>query len=178
MPSASCCFLLVFCFSENPYQMKSKCSETFWQFFLEGNRSRKLRGSSRRPTGAPQATRARHPPGTPWCLVGPMWHLFAWFQRWKIIYIQKPPKVNLDEFLRRRKPLYLHDLNYSPFSAPYQRGGHHRRPSSSSRWSPWWGGSSSPSGLRVCTSSYVFYLSLSLVFLIWHDLDVSRALLI
>ena len=36
-----------------------------------------------------------------------------------------------------------------------------RWPSSSSRCSPWRGGSSSPSGLRVCTSSYVFGLSLS-----------------
>ena len=32
--------------------------------------------------------------------------------------------------------------------------------------------------LRVCSSSYVFDLSLTLLFLIWHDLDVSRALLI
>ena len=53
-----------------------------------------------------------------------------------------------------------------------------RWPSSSSRWSPWRGGSSSPSGLRVCTSSYVFDLSLSLLFSLWHDLDVSRALLL
>ena len=36
-------------------------------------------------------------------------------------------------------------------------------PSSSSRCSPWRGGSSSPSRLRVCTSSYVFDLSLSRV---------------
>ena len=37
-----------------------------------------------------------------------------------------------------------------------------------------------PRGLRVCTSSYVFdlSLSLSLVFLICHDLDVPRALLL
>ena len=34
-------------------------------------------------------------------------------------------------------------------------------PSSSSWRSPWRGGSSSPLGLRVCTSSYVFDLSLS-----------------
>ena len=34
-----------------------------------------------------------------------------------------------------------------------------RWPSSSSRCSPWRGGSSSPSGPRVCTSSYVFDLS-------------------
>ena len=40
---------------------------------------------------------------------------------------------------------------------------HDRWPSSSSRRYPWRGGSSSPSGLRVCTSSYVFDLSLSCV---------------
>lgn len=34
------------------------------------------------------------------------------------------------------------------------------------------------SGLRVFTCSYVFDISLSLVFLRWHDLDVSRYLLI
>ena len=48
-------------------------------------------------------------------------------------------------------------------------GNHHRRPSSSSRRSPWWGGSSSPSGLRVCTGSYMFDLSLS------HVLDMARS---
>ena len=42
-------------------------------------------------------------------------------------------------------------------------GNPHWWPSSSSRRSPWRGGSSSPSGLRVCTSSYVFDLSLSRV---------------
>ena len=41
-------------------------------------------------------------------------------------------------------------------------GTHPRCPSSSSQRSPWRGGSSSPSRLRVCTSSYVFDLSLSL----------------
>ena len=39
----------------------------------------------------------------------------------------------------------------------------HRWPTSSSRRSPWRGGSSSPSGLRVCTSIYVFDLYLSRV---------------
>ena len=37
----------------------------------------------------------------------------------------------------------------------------HRWPSSSSRRYPWRGGSSSPSRLRICTSGYVFDLSLS-----------------
>ena len=66
-----------------------------------------------------------------------------------------------------------------PVPAPCRRGGISLRwPSSSSRRSPWRGGSSSPSGLRVCTSSYVFDLSLSLVFWRWYDLDVPRALLL
>ena len=47
-------------------------------------------------------------------------------------------------------------------------------PSSSSWRSPWRGGSSSPSGLRVCTSSYVFDLSLSCswfgTILMYHEL--------
>ena len=55
------------------------------------------------------------------------------------------------------------------FWHPAGGGNHHRRPSSSSRWSPWRGGSSSPSGLRVCTSSYVFDLFLS------HVLDLARS---
>ena len=53
----------------------------------------------------------------------------------------------------------------SPFQHPAEGGDHHQWPSSSSRRPPRWGGSSPPSGLRVCTSSYVFNLSLSLVFL-------------
>ena len=55
------------------------------------------------------------------------------------------------------------------FRHPAGGGNHHRRPSSSSRRSPWRGGSSSPSWLRVCTSSYVFDLSLSRV------LDLARS---
>ena len=55
------------------------------------------------------------------------------------------------------------------FWHPTGGGNPHRWPSSSSRRSPWRGGSSSPSGLRVCTSSYVFDLSLSRV------LDLARS---
>ena len=55
------------------------------------------------------------------------------------------------------------------FRHPAGGGNHHRRPSSSSRRSPWRGGSSSPSRLGVCTSSYVFDLSLSRV------LDMARS---
>ena len=48
-----------------------------------------------------------------------------------------------------------------PFRHPAGGGIPHRWSSSSSPRSPWRGGSSSPLGLRVCTSSYVFDLSLS-----------------
>ena len=58
VPSVSWCFLLVFYFEENQYQMESKRSETFWWFFLDqktpvGPR-KYLRGA---PRGA-QPTRA------------------------------------------------------------------------------------------------------------------------
>jgi hypothetical protein len=54
---------------------------------------------------------------------------------------------------------------------PARGGNHHRRPSSSSRRPPWRGGRSSASRLRVCTSSYVFDISLSLS----HDLVRARS---
>ena len=73
-------------------------------------------------TWAPRGTRACLGGGAPWCLVGPLWPFFTWFQCQKIIYLQKPPKVILDEFLRRRKPLYQRDPIYSPFPAPCLRG--------------------------------------------------------
>ena len=47
---------------------------------------------------------------------------------------------------------------------------------SSRKWPPpWRGGSSSPSGLRVCTSSYVFDLSLSHSLSFSHVLEVIRS---
>ena len=55
------------------------------------------------------------------------------------------------------KPIWRHS------STLPERGIHLRWTSSSSRWRPWRGGSSPPSGLSVCTSSYVFNLSLSRV---------------
>ena len=60
--------------------------------------------------------------------------------------------------------LYIHQKPLgSPSRHPAGWGNLHRWPSSSSRRSPWRGGSSSSSGLRVRTSSYVFDLSLSCV---------------
>ena len=57
----------------------------------------------------------------------------------------------------------IEGVTLGPFRHPAGGGIPLRWPSSSSRCSPWRGGSSSPSGMRVCTSSYVFDLSLSRV---------------
>ena len=71
------------------------------------------------------------------------------------------------------------NLSGARFGTLPEGGIPHRWPSSSSRRTPWRGGSSSPSGLRVCTCSYVFDLSLSLSrVLSMARLDVSRALLL
>ena len=56
-----------------------------------------------------------------------------------------------------------------PFRHHAGGGYHHRWPSSSSLRPPWRGGSSPPTGLRVCTGSYVFNLSLS------HVVEMSRS---
>ena len=87
------------------------------------------------------------------------------------------------DFFRLYKPTYPKNIEYQDrsgvpppqasvatknqfvtlFQQPVGGRSHHWRPYSSSRRYPWRGGSSSPSGLRVCTSSYVFDLSLSRV---------------
>ena len=95
-----------------------------------------------------------------------------------LLYNPKLPERNLDREFPRQKPPEPPKTNLDPFQHPPEEGIPLWWPSSSSWRSPRRGGSSSPSGLRVCTSSYVFDLSLSLVFLSWHDLDVSRALLL
>ena len=69
MPSASCCFLLVFYIAKNQYQTESKCSKTYWRFFwtrrhLLGQRS--TRGGSKGSIiyqGTPRS------PGAPRCFV-------------------------------------------------------------------------------------------------------------
>ena len=75
--------------------------------------------------------------------------------------IPKPFGVNLDHKFRRHRALYPSKTNLDPFLHPARGGNHLRWPSSSSRRPPRWGGSSTPSGMRVCTSSYVINLSVS-----------------
>ena len=132
-------------------------------WFLERTWSRRrgaeVREASRRPRGRgvrPPPERALHPRGP---LVVPLTDFFR-------LYISIYPR-NIGEQSRSGVPppeASIAIKNQSrPVSAPCQRGEIPLRwPSSSSRCSPWRGGSSSPSGLRVCTSSYVFDLSLSL----------------
>ena len=106
--------------------------------------------------GGTPTPKTRHHPHGP--LVTPPTYLY-------LLYISIYPK-NLWEHNRSGVPLpqaFVATKNLSGTrSGTLPEGGiPHRWPSSSSRRSPWRGGSSSPSGLRVCTSSYVFALSFS-----------------
>src|SRR3990170_6663557 len=60
VPSASCCFLPGFCFTENQYQTKSKCHKLFGDFLLD---KINIRSFERRPEdlGGPH-----EPPGRAW----------------------------------------------------------------------------------------------------------------
>ena len=123
-----------------------------------------------RQGGAPTPLgRALHPRGP---LVAPLTYFF-------LPYIPIYPK-NIGEHNRSGVPpleaSVATESQSRPVLAPFRRGNPSpvaifiitegaiplRWLSSPSRCSPWRGGSSSPSGLRVCTSSYVFDLSLSL----------------
>ena len=178
-PSAQCQLLFSACFwfSRKSISNEVQMQLNFLMIFSGRKQIQEASGEQQKTQRGPTSHLGTPTPlGAPWCLVGPLWPLFAWFQRQKFLYIQKPPKITLELRLRRREPLYLHDLIYNPYPAPCRRGNHHRRPSSSSRRSPWRGGSSSPSGLRVCTSSYVLDLPLSLscswfgTILMYHEL--------
>ena len=62
VPSASCCFLLVFYIAGNQYQTESKRRETPWRFFM-GQKTPD--GPKKHLGGAPRVarpTRARQPP--------------------------------------------------------------------------------------------------------------------
>ena len=120
MPVAVFCLFLVF--QKIHIKWSPNAAKLFDDFFWKETDPGSFGGAAEEPQGPHKPPGRATPPGVPWCLVGPLWHLFAWLQCWKILYIQKPPKVNLDEFLRHRKPLYLHDLIYSPFLAPCRRG--------------------------------------------------------
>ena len=130
------------------------------ELFLERKQSRRLgvyvREATRKARGRGRAPprRALHPRGP---LVAPLAYFFR-------LYISIYPK-NFVEQNRSGVPLPEASVATKNQSRPvptHCRGGIPLRwQSSSSRRAPWRGESSSPSGLRVCTSSYVFDLSLS-----------------
>ena len=127
------------------------------ELFLERKQSRRLGVDVREASRWPRNREAcPHPRGP---LMVPLTDLFRLY-----IYISIYPK-NIGGHNRSGVPppeASVATKNQSrPVSAPCRRGDPSSGPSSSSRRSPWWGGSSTPSGLRVCTSSYVFDLSLS-----------------
>ena len=149
------------------------------ELFLERKQSRRLGVDVREASRWPRGREARLPPGRALHSRGPLVAPTTDFFR---LYIPIYPKTFGEQNRSGVPPPQASVATKKPigtlFRHPAGGGIPHRWPSSSSRRSPWGGGSSSPSRLRVCTSSYVFDLSLSLMFLIWHDLDVSRALLL
>ena len=141
------------------------------ELFLEQKQSRRLGVDVREASRWPRGREARPHPRGP--LVDP---LTDFFRLYIYPYTLKPSGSRIDQQFRRRKPLQPPKTNRDPVPAPCRRGDPSPMaifiipaPSMTRR-------DSSPSGLTVCTSSYVF--DLSLVFFIWHDLDVSRPLLL
>ena len=122
-------------------------------WFLERTWSGKLGVQAREASRRPGDRRARPPPRHAPYLVGPSWLPRPTSFVYMFPYTLKTSNTKIDREFRR--PVG------SPFRHPIGGGIPHRWPSSSSRHSPWRGGSSSPSGMRVCTNSYVFDLSLS-----------------
>ena len=129
--------------------------------------------------GGPRGREARLPP---WERPHPRGPLVAPLTDFFCLYISIYPK-NIKEQNRSGVPppqasVATKNLSGARSGTLPEGGTHHRWPSSSSRCYPWRGGSSSPSGLRVCTSSYVFDLSLSLscswgdTILMYRDLSI------
>jgi hypothetical protein len=72
--------------------------ETFWRFFIEYIKNIGIKNYWRGATQCPRGTRARHPPGAPWYLVGPTWLRLTYFQRYKFIFVEK--KIREEVLLR------------------------------------------------------------------------------
>ena len=151
MPSASCCFLLVFGFSEKQYQMKSKCHETFWRFFLD---KRNLGSFGRRPESSRRLHKATGcaPGGAPCCLVGPTWLRLTWIHFYKFTNIGKPSESQKRKHFHRHKPLFFRDPIWRPFPVLCQRGNRLRRASTSTLLPYRWCVSSSPQTYAIASS--------------------------
>ena len=140
-------------FSESP--------ETFWRFFWNKRGTRRFVGGPDEPRGG------HNPPG---CARPPRRALVYRAHLVAHLGVKPTPKNPINIVTIRNNPrisapppqLFVSTKNQSGgVPVPCWRGVDHLWwPSSSSQRRPWRGGSSPPSGLRVCTSSYVFNLSL------------------
>ena len=111
-----CCFL---CRNKSSPNAAKLFDDFFWKETDPG----RFGGAPEEPQGPHKPPGRTNPPlGAPWCLVGPLWPLFAWFQRQKFRYIPKPLEITLELWLRRRKPLYRSDLIRSPIPSLCRRG--------------------------------------------------------
>ena len=152
--------------------MESNWPETSRNLFLDQKKPTEYRRWTRRVPGCPRGWgRAPLPRGQPG---DPLTYFF-------LPYIPIYPK-NFGEHNRSGVPPLEASVateNQSrPVPAPYWRG----NPSPVAIFiipcSPWRVGSSSPSGLRVCTSSYVFDLSLSRVLEVARSCIASFAIIV
>ena len=175
-------FSLFLSFIEKEYQTESNWPTNLRRFFMDQKKPLKQKSWARRVLSHPQGWRARPIPlGASPYLVDDLETLRDVRPTLEIpINTETPEKKPRSGVPLPQACVAMKNQSGTCSGTLPKRGIHHRWPSSSSRRSPWWGGSSSPSVLRVCTSSYVFdlSLSLSLMFLIWHDFDVPRALLL
>ena len=177
MPSASCCFLLVFYIAGNQYQTESKCNETPGGFFgpEESQWAKEASGGAARgeqhPPGRQEAQ--AHPGGScphrglPEPPLRPI-NSQIFQNPWDSLRSEVPPLQGL----------CIHEIQSIPRSGTLPEGGiitsgllHHPdgRHDEEGVVNPR-GGGFVP--IAMCL------ISLSLVFLRCHDLDVSRALLI
>ena len=156
-------FSLFLSFAEKEYQTESNWAENLWWSLMDQKKPPKQKSWARRATRPPQGWRARPTPlGAPSDLVVDSWPPWCETDA-KNSYKYRNPRKEIEIGSSAAANLCSHQKPIETlFRHPAGGGNHHRWPSSSSRRSPRRGGSSSPSGLRVCTSSYVFDLSLSL----------------
>ena len=147
------------CFEEKGYQMESKQNETFGKVIFG---TEPIQGTwSACQRSFEEATRVGASPLSR----GPLERSPTdFFKQYIPIY----PKTIEDEDRSGVPPpqasVATKNLSGPCYGTLPEGGIPQRWPSSSPRRSPWRGGSSSPSGLRVCTSRYAFDISLSLVF--------------
>src|SRR6266536_4217025 len=105
MPSASCCFLLVFYIAEYQYQTESEHRETFWRIFMDQNTQD---GPEQHLGGCPEGGTTHQgmpgPPGAPRWVVPTSVASRTPSSPYKSSNIPKSLAETLDQKFCRRKP--------------------------------------------------------------------------